>query len=479
MLNGAYGQTAAPNTLDFPDTALGQTSASEVIKITGGSATYTLKVDSAQKDQFIAWTSGCSDHQLKQSQCIISVPSGGDAPDVNLMIAFAPTQTNPALIRLYSVTTTGMFNIMAVITGTGFAATVYNRENSGCGNAYSDCDLQKTLGFTLLGGIEQSYLSSESDQTNGFLRAATDARVPISENWTEDTWAIIRDMGAPEANSNQNIVSAVGNPDGTITNSSLSTIGYSLDFLVGVGLDSPMRRSRDQYSLGPIIAFGATTPISSAAATVGYVVPGLGTEECTQLQARFASQAAYKQGYSSNLLPGTGGSASTQNTTCLYNNAGGISTPVTTLAFAGIDRSSFLDKWEVGVRTVYRTYTSANQSTCDGSNPCQRGIVDFTVGQDEAITRGELRHFVLKIEGAQPFPYTNGYLFIFGTAAMRLEENSELPPLVLSPSTSTALQSIPTPSVFVEPFMQPDRDFYRIGVGVSIDQIFTALKGKS
>jgi len=350
--------------------------------------------------------------------------------------------------------------------------------NSACA-PYSDCDLNGGLGATLLGGIEQSYQSSSENQTNGFIRAFLNVRVPLWEKRTGSVWAVIRDLGAPEANSNQNLVSAISNPDGTITSSALSTIGYSVDFLSGVGYQRPFLSTNGQYSIGPIAAFGATTPLSSASATVGYVVPPLGTEECTQLQARFAAGGTYAKGYSTDLVAGTAGSTTPANANCLLNVAGGITTPVTTLAFAGINRSSFLEKWEVGGRTIYRSHTTSTQTDCTQSDPCQRGIVDFTIGQDAAVTRGQMRNFVFKLDGVQPFPYSNGYFYIFGTLALRLEKNTDLPPLVLGAASSAALQSIPIPNVFVEPFVQPNKDFYRIGIGISIDKIFTQLSTKT
>lgn len=364
----------------------------------------------------------------------------------------------------------------ALVSSKPAAAVTASPGEQNCGNAYSDCDEQSGLGFSLVGGLEQSYLSSEANETDGFLRAFTKVNIPVSDTWTVAPWAVIRDLGAPSANSTQNLVSAISNPDGSITSSSLSTIGYAVDFLVGVGLDHPIGKTTGQYSMGPIVAFGATTPLSSASATSGFKVALLGTEECSELQARFASAAAYQQGYSSNLVAGTPGTSTPPNTNCLLNTAGGGSTGVTTLAFSGVNRSSFLEKWEVGARTIYRTYTKSGQKTCDSSNACLRGVVDFTVGQDAAITGGMLRHFVFKIDAIQPLPYSGGYLYIFGTAALRFERNTSLPPLILMPAASSDLQNIPSPSVFVEPFRQPNKDFYRIGVGLSVDKIFSSLK---
>jgi hypothetical protein len=335
--------------------------------------------------------------------------------------------------------------------------------------------------------LEQSYLSSEQNQTNGFIRADTSVQGQLGNTaWDWGPWAIIRDLGSPSANNNQSIAAAIGNPDGTITSSSLSSIGYSIDFLVGLSFDRPVSANH-QYSMGPIVSFGATTPLSSTTATLGYVVPALGTEECSQLQARFASPSAYKQGYSPDLVAGTGGTATTPNTTCLFNIAGGGDIAVTTLAFAGTNRANFLEKWEAGLRTVYRSHTGSN-ATCASAtsasgkttpaSPCQRGIVDFTVGQDAAITRGLMRHFVLKIDGTQPFPYSNGYFFLYGTAALRFERNTNLAPLILMAASSSTLQTIPSSAVFVEPLTQPDKDFYRIGVAISLDKIFSTLKTK-
>jgi hypothetical protein len=495
LLTDSSGQTATPHVLDFPSVPLSAKIAvnannTSSTNISAADAGYTLEIAGANADQFTGTLKAaptgtpavtppapvCTDKQLKTSQCSISLVDDA-TPAVVVTINFNPTTTAPASAWIYSVSSAGVYTKLVALTGTGLYELPGPRGRGGCHNVYSDCDLQSAIGFTLLGGLEQSYLSSQENETNGFLRAFTIARVPLTKTWTESTWAIIRDLGAPEANSNQNLVSAISNPDGTITSSSLSSIGYSVDFLIGLGLDHPMGKTNGQYSIGPIIALGATTPLSSASSTVGYAVPVLGTEECTQLQMRFASAAAYSQHYSRDLVAGTPGTSTPPNTTCLFNVAGG-ETPaaVATLAFSGINRSNFLEKWEVGARTIFRSHTTSGQISCDQSNPCQRGVVDFTLGQDAAFTGGVMRHFVFKVDGTQPIPYSGGYFYIFGTAALRFEKNTNFQPLILAAASSSALQTIPSPSVFVEPFMQPDKDFYRIGVGLSVDKIFTALK---
>jgi hypothetical protein len=293
---------------------------------------------------------------------------------------------------------------------------------------------------------------------------------------------VVRDIGTPQTGANQSIVSAVTNPTGTITTSTLSSIGYSLDFLVGFATDHPALGHSNQYSWGIIGAYGATTPLSAAVASSAYTVPKLGTQECAELQSRFTGQSAYNMGYGTALIAGPVGTTGTTSTACLVNTSNSTDTAVTTLAFAGENRASFLQKWEGGIRTTFRTYSKAGQVTCDSENPCQRGIVDFTVGQDAAVTGGQVHDFVGKLDGVQPLPFTKGVLYLFGTAAIRFERTPSLPPLILTTASASSLtgsSGIPNAAIFVEPYKQPNKDFYRIGVGLSLADIINAVKPSS
>lgn len=473
------GQTVDKALLDFSTApaapangASSVTSVAAKVAITANISSVTagsvLIVGGTNPDQFTASltkpnpaaqeTVLCTDAALKNLKCIITNAVAARPDAIALSVTFTPDSAGAKTAFAY----------FAGAAGESTPLITFKGESDNCSQPYSDCDQHSWLGFSLLAGFEQSYLSSESNEANAFLRAFTKASIPIGVNSSFNTWGVIRDLGAPSANSNQNLVTAIGNPDGTVTTQSLSTVGYSLDFLFGLGFDHPLPKTKGQYSWGPILAAGATTPLSSTSATTGYVVPALGTEECSILQARFASPTAYAK-YSSDLVAGTAGQ-------CLYNKAGtgsgSTGTPVTTLAFAGINRSNFLEKYEAGIRTVYRTYTASKQTKCDVDSPCNRGVLDLTVGQDAAITGGELRRFLFKADGVQPFPYSGGYLYIFGTVALRFEKDANLAPLVLTAANSSALQLIPSPKVFVEPFQQPNKDFYRIGVGLSIDKLF-------
>jgi hypothetical protein len=452
-------------------------SGQKTVKITPATNSYMLALTGDGKDDYKVRSDiyNCTDYQLTHDGCPLPA-AGKNVKPITLTIYPDPKKVKQA--KSASILAT---NVEDSDDKTALVTLGVDQPADGefdCSAQYSDCDLRAGISVSLIGGLEQSYLTSEQDQTNGFIRLYTQKINPISENthWSFGPWGTVRDLGAPQTADNQNIVTALSNPNGTITTSSLANIGYSVDFLIGLALDHPALGKRGQYSWGPILAFGATTPISSTTINAAYSVPGLGTQACTELQQRFTGPQAVANGYSPQLVAGPSG---TLTTACLVNsNANSTGTPsaVSTLAFSGENRADFLEKWEAGVRTTYRIYTGNDQHHCDAHTTCQRGTVDYTIGQDAAITRGQMRNWVGKVDGIQPLPYSKGFLYLFGSVALRFAHNTEYPPLILQAATSPS--NTPNPATFVEPLMQPNKDFYRIGVGLSLDQIFTALRPK-
>ncbi len=151
--------------------------------------------------------------------------------------------------------------------------------------AYNDCHWV----FSAIGGVEQTDLSSQNSQTDGFIDAFI--RSPASSGifvWTE-----IRVLGAPSNSNTQNISAAITNASGSVTASTLSTVGTSIDYVLGGEVD--LARSNNGYlSLGLIAGFGATTPLSSQTATVAYAVPAYGSNECSQLQQKLSMNNGYR-----------------------------------------------------------------------------------------------------------------------------------------------------------------------------------------
>jgi hypothetical protein len=312
-------------------------------------------------------------------------------------------------------------------------------------------------------------------------------------------WGDIRLLGAPQTSSTNGVISAVTDPAGNITTQNLSTVGTSVDFMIGPELQlSAIGKSKFTFSL--VAGYGGTTPLAANMLSQAFKSPASGTVECNTVQARFASQFSVD-----GIIPGTPTNAGTAPA-CLVNSnsitsASGAATttytPISTIGFTSQDRSDFLGKWFVGFRTFHR-YLKSGKSYCgtddandgsddpakkrnDATGSCQRGMVDYLFGQDASVTGGKMRHFVFKVDAVYPLPAKSvSFLYLFGSATVRFERNKNNPPLILqsgdiSSLTGSGSSAIPNPGVIVLPLMQPDRDFYRFGVGVDIVNIFKKL----
>ncbi len=295
----------------------------------------------------------------------------------------------------------------------------------------------------LIGGVEEGAYSSLGQNTNPFINAfieGPDGRIT--------GWGRVRLLSAPQP-STQGIVSTFTDPTGQLTTQDYSKVGQALDFTVGprIGLSS-------HWAF--IAGFGVTTPLSSQTVAVTYTAPPAGSVECTTLTNRFT----VKNGYAPGLTMAPAGSS-----TCL---SGGY----TSIAFSNRDRSDFLVKYGAGFRTSNKfddCKDSAPGTTCTPSF----GVLDLTVGQDESITRGLLRHFVFKMDGILPIKTGSAaYVYLFGSAYIRLAKNQDLSPLILQSASGV---TIPSPTVIVLPLQIPDRDYYRLGVGLNINQIFCKM----
>lgn len=348
----------------------------------------------------------------------------------------------------------------------------------------------KTFYFTFLGGIEQSDLSAQSSVTEGFYDLTMHAMLQKNRG---GIWFRSRYLGTPSSSSKQNIVSAATNPTGTLTTSNLPQSVTAVDYALGYQFgDYNLGKQDKELTWSPIVGFGATTPLSATTIVDGFTVPAYGTNECTQLGMRFTNAKGY-----SPALPGPGYYTGTNGTVqmgCVVQP--GVSgttsstqpgTQITTIGFSNEDRSSFLIKWGAGVRITDRWFVKpADETTWCSKSDCSRLTADFSIGQDEAITGGHLRHWVLKADATVPIE-DSGFYF-FGASANRLERNTTLSPLILTPvtlaptttvtSTCTASATTvcyPSPSVFILPYKQQDRDYYRIGIGVNVMKLLTKL----
>lgn len=306
----------------------------------------------------------------------------------------------------------------------------------------------------LIGGVEYSGYSAQSQTTNGFLNIFY--RGPVYKGGIFPKglsgWARIRLTSTPQQATN-GVVSVIADPTG-LTTHDYSSVGQALDYVFG-----PSWSIANNWSI--VAGIGATTPLSSQNTPVSFVTPAAGTVECTELVQRFSAA----NGYSPALTLNTAANA----TTCLQGGYADI-------AFSNQDRSSFLLKYGTGLRTTYPfKFGQCNNSSGTKCSTAYAAL-DATVGQDASVTGGQLRRLVFKLDGQLPIPTgSSSWLYLFGSSYIRLEKNNNLPPLLLSSPPSPV--TVPSTSVIVLPLRQPNRDYYRLGVGVNINQLWCKAFG--
>ena len=300
----------------------------------------------------------------------------------------------------------------------------------------------------LIGGAEYAGYSAQAQTTDGFLNIFYQG--PISPGGLGG-WARIRLTSAPQQATN-GVVSVISNPTG-LTTYNYSNVGQVLDYVIG-----PSWKISSGWSI--IGGFGAITPLSSQNVPVTFVAPGPGTNECSELVSRFSAKNGYQPALSLNTAKNP--------TSCL---AGGY----TDIAFSNQDRSNFLMKYGAGVRTWY-PFGGCKDGGSGSSCSTAYAAVDATLGQDSSVTEGYLRGLVFKLDGILPIPTgSSSWLYLFGSTYTRLQRNQDLPPLILA--TPNPPVAVPLPSVIVLPLRQPNRDYYRLGVGLNINQLWCKAFG--
>lgn len=311
-----------------------------------------------------------------------------------------------------------------------------------------------SLFSTFIAGVEQSGFSSEGSSTNAFLEAyLRSPYFPIGWERGLAVWGRIRLLGGPLP-SGTSVIAAVTNPSGTITTSNLSNVGQVVDYVFGPELRLYQRdRSNgntDRISL--IGGVGATSPLSSSQIQYSLTAPTANSQGCFQLLNDSPYSYLFANGATA---PGC---SLVDKTT---KNA------INTLAFAPVDRSNFLIKYGAGFRLTHIYPAKNGQASYSGS-------LDFIVGQDQQITGGKFHGVVLGVNGVYPLALgSSSLLYLFGSASMKTTGNQNYPPLILG-TAQTPTTPLAT-TVEVVPLTQPNRDFYRFGVGLNLTSVFCSL----
>ncbi|MDR3726143.1 MAG: IPT/TIG domain-containing protein [Terracidiphilus sp.] len=330
-----------------------------------------------------------------------------------------------------------------------------------------------------VGGYEQGFQSSQNSSSDAFLAAY--GRKLITLHSSADRlgpFYSIRLQTAPSTSGTYNVMSAFNTATGSQFTQDVQKVGSAVNFDLGAEFEFKHQNRPSALTFGVLAGAGFVTPLQANAVNAVFLMPAFGTVECTQLQSRLKTVLGQTQyaGITTNTAAGS--------TSCFTNNTGVASgsagTAVTQLEYSVPDQPNFYPKYFLGLRTVERFAGPTGKPLCDKDNPCERGFVDFTLGQDASVSGGSLKHLVFNVDSIYPLKVPNiNFLYLFGSVSKRLHNlPSNQSPLVLQAGTVPTSPS-PNPAYLVVPMIQPDRDFYRIGIGVSLCKIFTALTNDS
>lgn len=149
------------------------------------------------------------------------------------------------------------------------------------------------------------------------------------------------------------------------------------------------------------------------------------------------------------------------------------------------DRSRFFRRYYVGLRLKTYFFNPDLHSYCqpfekrhldegDCAVPYDifPGIIDLTVGQDESVTRGRPLGIVARMEAVYPLPWYPG-LHIFGSVLTKIhgvtQVNQPFSGYTIVTPASGAATDLNTFRFALQPL---DRDYFRIGIGVDLIQVF-------
>lgn len=304
---------------------------------------------------------------------------------------------------------------------------------------------------SFIAGEEQSGYSSSNISTNAFVSAYI--RSAYIWNHGKSGWALsgrVRLLGAP-AQTAPNIITTLASPTGEITEGNLSTVGEVIDYSIGPEWQlSQHDFANGQTSRFSLIAgIGETTPLTTANPTF-FAAPLYQSVDCTNFLA-----------INPGLTPGDGVSNS-----CVKNSLN--NTPYTDLAYTQQKRSNFLFKWGVGAR-----FTHIYPPRGDGGVP-YAGMLDLTLGQDQSVTGGRTQGVVFRMDAQYPIPFQAlSFLYVYGSSSIRLGGNQNDLTVNLGALPGSA-PMLPNASVLELSTQQPNKDFYRIGVGVNVLDVFSS-----
>jgi hypothetical protein len=273
-------------------------------------------------------------------------------------------------------------------------------------------------------GLEQTGASAASSQQNLFFDFFIDRELGVP--WLS-LWGDVQVASFPQqittALARFNLVSAIGNLQ-------VNQLAESGEFTTGIDVH-PFKSwpaAGGTRRLGFVFSVGATGPYPPASRLAIFAVPSASSPQYANFIAQYpqAVNAAY-------------------------------------IGFLPPDRESFYRSWAAGTRltTAYHGRPAAQYTV--------------TIGQDEQVTGGNLQGAVAKFDVFYPLPARirgYSYLYLFGTADLRLARAGNFTPFILAPAPSNISGSDPSVAIVAT---SSERDLYRLGIGVDAVGLLCAI----
>ncbi len=136
------------------------------------------------------------------------------------------------------------------------------------------------------------------------------------------------------------------------------------------------------------------------------------------------------------------------------------------IAFVSPDRDRFLRQYYGGVR--FKTYFTDRDGNLINRFPA---TLDVTFGQSDSVTGGRLHKPVFRLDAFYPFPVKEAsFLYFYGSAFMKLGGTKlDKTPFILTTAPSSVQLTGNDVVITTRPV---NRDFYRIGIGVNLTDLF-------
>ena len=315
-------------------------------------------------------------------------------------------------------------------------------------------------------GIDLSGASSQATRSDAFAEFNLMAALGSGHRH----WVFVnpRILTVPQQTSDLLTKVTTTNPSfNSLLTTQFNQIIQSFDVLTGYDLDFKTAKIPDTatgqdtaISIGFAVAAGFATPLTVQSQNVQqFSLPSnLSTTQLTQI-------------FGSNIP-----------TVCMSPSSTNC---ISTVAFVPPDRTRFFKQYYAGFRLKSYYYglddswtgLCKQQATSDATSETKPkfceifpGTVDVMVGQNAAVSGGNLHGLILRTEVFYPL-WFNPAFHLFFTGLLHMDRHHEVAselPVVLDPATGTIdptkVQSVPLGTI--------NRDFYRVGMGIDLVKLY-------